>query len=94
MRGLALAHLGPADRQPGVVKPAAGVHHLLLQHSQPVVLLLFGLARLGHRGVRFVRDAAGVGDRLPAVLLCSSLRVAPSPFSLLRLALRAVVCRR
>ena len=94
MRGLALAHLGPADRQPGVVKPAAGVHYLLLQHSQPVVLLLFGLARLGHRGVRFVRPSTRVGNRLPAVLVGSRSRVPPSLFLVLRLALRAVVCRR
>src|SRR5664280_930225 len=86
MRGLALPHLGPAHRQPGIVEPTTGVQHLLLQYPQPVQLLLFGLACFGHRRVRLFRSAARVGDRLQAVLLCPGLRVAPSLFLDLRLA--------
>ena len=91
MRRLALPHLGPTHRQSGVVQPAAGVHHLLLQHPQPVMLLLFVLTRLRHRGVRLLREASRVGNRLPAVLLRPGLRVAPSLLFGMRLALDTVV---
>ena len=94
MRGLALPHLGSAHRQSGVIQPAAGVHHLLLQHSQPVVLVLLRLPRVGHRGVRLVRDTARVGDRVPAVLLCPGSCVPPGLLLVLCLALRIVVRRR